>query len=67
MTNEEVLVALAPLVGGPFTDDTRARIKQLTGRERIAGPNDIVTAVWDETRIRVELDDDGRICGFRFG
>ncbi len=67
MTNEEVLVALAPLVGCPFTDETGARITSLTGRPRVVAPNGITTKEFDQSRIHVIAGGNGVITGFRFG
>jgi len=67
MTNEEVLVALSPLVGCEYTEATKARITELTGRARVVGPTDISTLDLDRSRIHVVAGGNGVITGFRFG
>jgi len=67
MTNEQVLVALAKLVGCEYHEAMKAQITELTGRGRVAGPNDITTKEFDESRIHVVAGGNGVITGFRFG
>lgn len=67
MTNEEVLVALASLIGTPYTETVKGQIATSTGRTRVAGPTDITTKEFDESRIHVVTDGNDVIEGFRFG
>lgn len=67
MNNEEAKAALAQLVGCEYTEATKAEISRLTGRARVAGPNDVSTTEFDEARIHVIAGDNGVITGFRFG
>ncbi|MFD2645831.1 I78 family peptidase inhibitor [Pseudomonas japonica] len=67
MTNEEVQVALAKLIGCEYTQAVKAQITELTGRARVVGPNDVSTLEMDESRIHVVAGGNGMITGFHFG
>ncbi|MEE1921532.1 I78 family peptidase inhibitor [Pseudomonas sp. 148P] len=67
MTNDEVVVALASLVGCEYTSAMKAEITGLTGRARVVGPMDVSTMEYDESRIHVVAGGNGVITGFRFG
>ncbi len=67
MTNEEVLQTLQPLIGTPYEPSVKARITELTGRLRVAGPHELMTREHDMQRITLVTDDEEVIQGFRFG
>lgn len=67
MTNEEVLVAIAGLIGTAYSEDTKRRITECTARARVVGPHDITTKEFDESRVQVITGGNGLIEGFRFG
>ncbi|MDU9392662.1 I78 family peptidase inhibitor [Pseudomonas sp. zfem002] len=67
MTNDEVQVALAELIGCEYTPALKARITELTGRARVVGPTDVSTMDLDHSRIHVVAGGNGVITGFRFG
>lgn len=67
MTNDEVQMTLAKLIGMPYTEAVKAQIRDLTGRARVVGPTDISTMEYDESRIHVVAGGNGVISGFRFG
>ncbi|WP_110969766.1 I78 family peptidase inhibitor [Pseudomonas huaxiensis] len=66
MTNEEVLVALADLIGTPYTPEVKARIIECTARRRVVGPDEVSTKEFDDSRINVMAGGDGLISGFHF-
>lgn len=67
MTNEEVLVKIAELIGTLYSEDTKRRITECTARTRVVGPKDFTTKEFDENRINVIAGGNGLIEGFRFG
>ncbi|MFF7710350.1 hypothetical protein [Pseudomonas sp. NPDC007930] len=67
MDNETVIRTLQHLIGTPYTPDVKATITELTGRERVVGPNDIATHEFDLNRVRIVADADAIITGFTFG
>ncbi|NIE76565.1 hypothetical protein F3J44_16230 [Pantoea sp. Tr-811] len=66
MNNDEVLQALAHLVGTDYDDAVKDTITSLTGRARVVGPRDFSTREFDPNRIHVTVDGQGRIKGFEF-
>lgn len=66
MTNEEVLQALAHLVGTAYEPAIKETVCTLTGRTRVLGPKDITTFEYDPKRIHIQVDADARIQGFAF-
>ncbi|MCE5975837.1 hypothetical protein [Pseudomonas sp. JR33AA] len=66
MTNEEVLQALAHLVGTPYAPALKDTIRTLTGRPRVVGPNEICTREHDVERIQIKAGADLLIQGFDF-
>lgn len=66
MTNEEVLVQIADLIGTPYDDDTKRRIIECTARTRVVGPGEVSTREYDAQRINVIAGGNGLIEGFRF-
>lgn len=67
MTNEEVLQTLEHLLGTPYEPGIKDTITELTGRDRVLGPNEIATREFDLNRITIAVDDENAIEGFRFG
>ncbi len=67
MTNDEVVAALADLIGSEYTPAIKAEITRLTGRARVLGPTDVSTMDYDKLRIHVVAGGNGVITGFRFG
>ncbi|OLS59915.1 hypothetical protein [Pseudomonas putida] len=67
MSNEEAKAAVSKLIGTKYSEAARAEIAKLTGRACVVGPDEAHSMVIDETRIHVEVDDNGVITGVRFG
>nr|WP_314479683.1 hypothetical protein [uncultured Pseudomonas sp.] len=66
MTNEEVLKALAHLVGTAYEPAIKQTICTLTGRSRVVGPNEMTTREYDAERIHIQVDANALINGFQF-
>lgn len=67
MTNDEVLQALAHLIGTPYTPSVKATIREITGRARVYGYNEIITLQYDPSRISIVADAEQLIEAFHFG
>ncbi|WP_416466061.1 hypothetical protein [Pseudomonas sp. LFS044] len=66
MNNEEVLQALAHLIGTPYEPSVKATITEITGRARVVGPKEISTKEYDIDRIHINADANSLIQGFSF-
>ncbi|AGZ37781.1 hypothetical protein C4Q28_01600 [Pseudomonas sp. SWI6] len=66
MNNEEVLQALAHLIGTPYEPSIKDAITAITGRPRVVGPNEITTREYDINRVHIKTDAHAVIQGFRF-
>ncbi|QHG67902.1 hypothetical protein [Pseudomonas putida] len=66
MDNEEVLQALAYLIGTPYEPSVKGIITEITGRARVVGPNEIRTLEFDINRIHIRTDANQIIQGFSF-
>ncbi|MFJ4442924.1 hypothetical protein ACIPZ8_12625 [Pseudomonas sp. NPDC089422] len=66
MNNEEVLQALAHLIGTPYEPSVKSTITGITGRARVVGPNEISTKEYDINRIHIRTDANQLIQGFSF-
>lgn len=53
MNNEQVIAALADLVGTTYSEAVKACIAERTGRTRVVGPAEVATKEFDEKRINV--------------
>ncbi|MFJ4156532.1 hypothetical protein ACIPZF_17250 [Pseudomonas sp. NPDC089752] len=67
MNNEEVLQALAHLIGTTYDENTRDTVMRITGRVGVLGPGDIRTLQLDPNRITIRANSDSLIEGFAFG
>lgn len=67
MTNEQVIAALVHLIGTEYTSSLKAEITEITGRQRIVGPNEASTMEYDLNRVHVVADGELKITGFTFG
>ena len=56
MNNEQVLQALAHLIGTPYEPSVKATISEITGRARVVGPNEMTTKEYDTNRIHINTD-----------
>lgn len=66
MNNEEILHALAHLIGTPYEPSVKATISEITGRARVVGPKEISTKEYDDQRIHIATDANSLIQGFSF-
>lgn len=66
MNNEQVLQALAHLVGTPYEPSVKATISEITGRTRVVGPKEMSTREYDVERIHIDADANSLIQGFSF-
>ncbi|HDS1678767.1 TPA: hypothetical protein QEM39_000232 [Pseudomonas putida] len=66
MNNEQVLQALAHLIGTAYEPSVKATISEITGRVRVVGPNEISTKEYDVERIHIKTDANSLIQGFSF-
>ena len=67
MTNDQVLQSTQHLIGTPYVAAVKAYITELTGRDRVVGPNDISTKEYDLDRVGVAADGAGIISAIHFG
>jgi len=66
MNNQEVLQALAHLIGTPYEPSVKAAITEITGRARVVGPKECSTKEYDIDRIHINADANSLIQGFSF-
>ncbi|HDS1815401.1 TPA: hypothetical protein QEM96_000015 [Pseudomonas putida] len=66
MNNDEVLQALAYLIGTRYEPAVKATISAITGRVRVVGPNEICTREYDPDRLHIKADTNHLIQGFSF-
>ncbi|BBH48685.1 hypothetical protein [Pseudomonas sp. KU43P] len=66
MNNEEILQALAHLIGTPYEPSVKDTIVEITGRKRVVGPREICTKELDPNRIHIRVDANSLIQGFSF-
>ncbi|CAM3392480.1 hypothetical protein BZK31_20950 [Pseudomonas floridensis] len=66
MTNEEITQTLHYLIGSRYVPTVKAYIGELTGRDRIVGPNEPTTLEIDQKRVNV-VTEDGVVSRFSFG
>ncbi|MGJ7547299.1 hypothetical protein [Pseudomonas alloputida] len=66
MNNDEVLQALAHLIGTPYEPSVKSTITEITGRPRVVGPNEMSTKEYDINRIHIRTDANQLIQGFSF-
>ena len=67
MNNEQVVKALEALINTAYGEDTKAKIRELTGRTRIVAHGEATTMEFDLDRVHIVTNDSGLIQGFRFG
>lgn len=66
MNNEQVLQALAHLIGTPYEPSVKATISEITGRARVVGPREMSTKEYDVERIHINADANSLIQSFSF-
>lgn len=66
MTNQQITILLAYLIGSRYVPSVKAYITELTGRPLVVGPGDITTLDYNVERIRINADSTGSITGFGF-
>jgi hypothetical protein len=67
MTNDEILQQTKHLIGTRYTESVKAYITELTGRNRVHGPGEVITREFDVNRVGVVADNDGIITAISFG
>ncbi|WP_277961503.1 I78 family peptidase inhibitor [Pseudomonas sp. RIT-To-2] len=67
MTNDQVIAAIAHLVGTQYEPGVKAQITQLTERARVVGPNEMSTREYDLNRVHIVANATGTIEAFTFG
>jgi len=66
MTNEEVLQAIAHLIGTPYEPSVKDTITAITGRDRVVGPGEASTREYDSNSIHIITDANRLIESFSF-
>ena len=67
MNNDDAIKALQSLINTAYGEDTKAKIRELTGRTRVVAHGEATTMEIDLNRVHIVTGGNGLIEGFRFG